>query len=235
VFALATTWIAFVLTFTTMNLTWSVGDYFALPLLAVVFAMPRWERTVGRRMLAAAIGCLIACDVGLMALRYTRAAATWAARDPAPLDDFVRAHVPPGSDVVGPEAPYFFPVERSGSRYRTVSPESWADWARWVPLIEPEAIAAARQIPIAQPIDRFFIWPMDDDLPPEYACARAHVVATYRRPPDYLHLLGPLARTMDVGYLSTVLYRLPPHCPTGYDPTGIRKQESKKWEVGSTK
>jgi hypothetical protein len=223
-FALTTTWIASVLTFTVMNLTWNVGEYFGLPLLVVVLAMPRWQLRLDRRLLMAAVGCVIAADLGLMALRYARAAASWAARDPDRINAFMRAHVPPGSEVVGPEAPYFFPVERSGSRYRTVSARSWADWARWVPLIEPDATSLARSISVPAPEGRFFIWPMDEAVPEEYKCVRDHVAAIYRRPPDYLHLLGPLGRPMDRGYLDTVLYRLPPDCPTGYDPTGVHRR-----------
>ena len=205
-----------------MNLTFNVGEYFALPLFAVVLAVPRRYLRFSSRGLAAVTAIMLTASVGLLALRYVRVAATWSARDPTPINDFIRAHVPPGSEVVGPEAPYFFPVERGGSRYRAVSPRSWADWARWVPAIEPESTAVKRRIPIEPAVARFLVWPVGDDLPDGYACAIGQVVAVYQRPRDYLRLLGPFGGPQDVGYPASVLYRLLPRCPSGYDPTAGR-------------
>jgi len=151
---------------------------------------------------------------------YARVAATWQARDPDSLYAFVTRHVPATSAVAGPRAPYFFAVERSGARYRSVSPESWADWARWMPDVEPEALAEARRVPITSTGERFLIWRADDEVPAEYACATTHQVAVFEPAPTHLELLGWLgARTWDTGYPKSVLYRLPQGCPTGYDPT----------------
>jgi hypothetical protein len=131
-------------------------------------------------------------------------------------------HVPKGSVVVGPEAPYFFPVERSGSRYRTMSPRSWADWARWVPLVEPEARLVARRRVVTPAHERFLILPTDDGIPPEYECAKNHLVAVFHPAPNWMARLGPfgLVNAMDnLGYIECSLFRLPDDCPVGYDPT----------------
>ena len=194
-------------------------EYFDLPLFAVVVAAP-WRFFPARyRLTAVALVLLLAAQASIFAARSALIAATWEARNPDLINEFVAAHVPPGSAVVGPEAPYFFPVERSGSRYRTISPRSWADWARWVPQIEPEALRVPRQFPIEPPRDRFFIWPVEDELPEEYACASLHVVATYIAPHGFQERLGPLVAFGDAGYPTTRLYHLPDGCPSGYDPT----------------
>jgi hypothetical protein len=128
--------------------------------------------------------------------------------------------VPAGSVVVGPEEPFLFPVERNYSRYRTISPRSWADWARWVPIVEPEATAVPRRLPQEQTSQRFLIW-ADTTLPPGYGCAADEFVARFQpAPPERWmpawsrELLSPYP-----GYPPANLYRLPDGCPTGYDPT----------------
>jgi hypothetical protein len=217
-FALACTWITGVVTFVGMNVTFTVTEYFALPLFAVVvIAGALWLR--GGVLLQATVALLIVCDLGVFAIQGLRTAATWADRDPGLINTFVRRLVPPGSVVVGPEAPYFFPVERSGSRYRTVSARSWADWARWVPTIEPDATTLVQRFAPEPAAQRFLIWPRDVDLPDPYACAAAHRIRAFQPPKNYLAWLGPFGHPNDVGYPATVLYRLTPGCPTGYDPT----------------
>jgi len=219
-FALLTTFVTYVMTVVILNYAFTIGEYFTLPLFAVVVATPLRVFDLSKRTLAVLVALIVACYAGLLALDVARTAATWSASDPSPLNDFVSAHVPPGSAVVGPEAPYFFPVERSGSRFRTVSARSWADWARWVPLIEPGAVRhAARFHDEAPPVDRFFIWPNDTEVPDEYACVAGHVAGAFQPSPTYLYLLGPLGHPVDQGYPETTLYHLPDGCPTGYDPT----------------
>jgi hypothetical protein len=218
-FALLTTFITYVVTVVILNYTLSNGEYFALPLFAVVLAMPSRAFGVTDRTLAVLVALIILCDAGFFSVKSARTAATWSASDPAPLNEFVRSRVPPGSVVVGPEAPYFFAVERSGSRYRTVSARSWADWARWVPKVEPEMVRHAERFREDPPVDRFFIWPSGDGVPDEYACVRGHVVDVFQPSRTYLSLLGRLGRPTDQGYPKTTLYHLPAGCPVGYDPT----------------
>ena len=219
-FALVTTFTTYVLTVAILNYTFANTDYIALPLFVVVVAMPLHVFTLRERTIAVLVGLLLFCDAGLFAVKGLRVAATWNATDPTPLNEFIGSHVPPGSAVVGPEAPYFFPVERSGSRYRVVDARSWADWARWVPIVEPEAVRHAAGDHEAPPANRFFIWRMDTELPDGYECVTGHVVGTFQPPAEYTDLLGPLGRrTWDKGYPASVLYRLPPGCPRGYDPT----------------
>ncbi|HVZ19828.1 MAG TPA: hypothetical protein VG871_02130, partial [Vicinamibacterales bacterium] len=144
-FALLGAWNAFAITVVVLNYTFSISDYFVLPLLAVVLSSPTLI-TSGSRLLRSVPAAAFVVAAVVMPGRYARIAATWDARDPDGINDFIADHVPPGSVVVGPEAPYFFPVERSGSTYRAISPRSWADWARWVPVIEPESTQVAKPI-----------------------------------------------------------------------------------------
>jgi hypothetical protein len=217
-FALLTTSLTYVATAIILNYTFSNGEYFALPLFVVVVALPPRTFGLASRPLAVLVALLLVGDVGFYALRTARVAATWNASDPIPLNAFVASHVPSGSVVVGPETPYFFPVERNGSRYRTVAAASWADWARWVPIVEPESVRPAH-IREAPATARFFIWPDGDDLPEHYECVRGHVVDVFVPAKNYLYLLGRLGHPTDQGYPKTVLYDLPPGCPSGYDPT----------------
>ena len=218
-FALLTTFLTYVMTVVILNYMFSNGEYFALPLFAVVLAMPTRVFGLGNRTLAALVALAIACDSGLFVVQLARTAATWRATDPTPINEFIRRHVPPGSAVAGPEAPYFFPVERNGSRFRTISARSWADWARWVPIVEADAVHHASRFAEPAPVARFLVWPADDPLPDRYACAGDHLVDRFDPPANYLHLLGRLGHPLDRGYPATSLYRLAVGCPTGYDPT----------------
>jgi len=175
---------------------------------------------VPKRIALSVLALTLACDVGVLAVRYARVAGTWEARDPDAIEAFIAAHVPTGSTVIGPEEPYFFPVEQTGSRYRTISPRSWADWARWVPVIEPEATLVARHRHLPAPVKRFFIWETATPVPSAYGCALPHRVAVFEPSPTRLDRLGPFRRdAIDRGYPGSVLYELPPGCPSGYDPT----------------
>ena len=217
-------WIEFVVTAVVLNYTFTIGEYISLPLFSVVVAWPWEEFAIPRRALVVVTAALLLLQSAGLAYRYTCIAATWELRDPRPLNAFIQNHVPPGSVVVGPGEPYFFPVERNGSRYRAMSSRSWADWARWVPLIEPGATGLARQFPEPSSGNRFLVWPTSDEIPFAYRCAAEMRVAAYRAPtvdpawPDWVKR----ATATYWGYPSTVLYRLPQGCPSGYDPTRAR-------------
>ena len=184
-FLIACAWIALVITAVVLNYTFTNNEYTSLPLFAVIVSWPWNAFAVPRRRIALLMGVLLALETGLMVRRYTFVAVHWQALDPGPLDEFVARYVPRGAAVVGPEEPFLFPVEHAGARFRTVSPRSWADWARWVPIIEPSATKLARAFPQAPPRDRFLIWSAEDDLPPRYECARGSVVARFTpAPPD---------------------------------------------------
>jgi hypothetical protein len=223
-FALATGWIAFVTTTVLMDIALEVGAYVALPLFATVVGLPSGYFTLGRpriskQVLAYATAALLCCGFTIKAVRYVRVASIWAAADPEPLAAFLAAHGTRGADVVGPPGIYFFVVEQSGGHYRSASPKSWADWARWVPDIEPQAVGPARRARAAA--GRFLVWPADHELPLGYGCARSHLLGTYVPPPlGPFAKLGQIATGIDRGYPTTTLYSLPPGCPSGYDPTG---------------
>ncbi len=219
-FVLLTGWTAFVGGAVAMNLTFQKTTYIALPLFIAVLAMPYENMDLHPRAVTGAVTTLLAVELVVSAVWYARVAATWDARDPDAVYAFFDQHVPRGSAVIGLYGPYYIAVERSGSRYRSISRRSWADWARWVPIIEPEAVVEARDVPTTPTGERYLIWGPDDRLPAAYACAGGHDVATFRPAPTRLRLLGSLgSRTWDTGYPPIVLYHLPAGCPTGYDPT----------------
>ena len=230
-FLVACAWIELVTTAVVLNYTFANADYIALPLFAVVVAWPWNNFAIRRRPIAFAMGALLALEILFLAYRYTGLAANWASHDPDRINAFVARYVPPGSAVVGDKEPFLFPVERSGSRYRTVEARSWADWARWVPEIEPDATRVARAMPQPEPQARFFIWADSVPAPVDYACALGSIVAHYDAPPidvSWPAWIRAIASRYP-GYPSATLYRLPPGCPTGYDPTrppsaGARKR-----------
>ncbi len=218
-FALLTVWLTFVAMVTLTSYTFAFSLYYAVPMLVVAVGLSRRWSGLSPRVVRTGIACLLVCDAALFGLHVARIAATWHARDVGPLNAFIASHVPTGSTVAGPIAPYFFPVERSGSHYRAVDPDSHADWARWVPAYAPDAVSPALHQHGTSDGLRFLFWPAADPVPPGYACAVRHVAGVFTPAPNHLHLLGPLGHPMDVGYETTILYRLPTDCPTGYDAT----------------
>jgi hypothetical protein len=223
VFSLVTVWVAGLLIVWGMNLTFTLVLYFAIPLLAVVLALPRPFLVPWNGLIAAGVAAVLAAYVGATGVRWVRIVATWQARDPAGISEFVRAHVPPGSAVVGPNALYFFAVEQAGASYRSPFRRSPADWARWVPQFDPSAVRLSQTISVPAPAARFLMWQTGDDLPLGYECARQSLVGTFEPPANHLSALGPLGDSWDVGFPATTLYRLPPGCPTTFDPTGSRR------------
>jgi hypothetical protein len=204
--ALAIAAVNFLVTAWIMNLTFALGSYFAVGLLAVVLAV--FPRTEGRRrqVALALVGVLLVVDVSVRLGRYARVVATWPARDPAPIDRFVRQHVPAGSLVYGPNYFYIYAVERAGSRYLAASRLSAADWTRQVPQAAPATPLDART-------PRYMLWPADEV--PDLVCEGARVVARFDPPADNRRWLGPLGRlanSLPDTYHPTRLWRWPPGC-----------------------
>jgi hypothetical protein len=199
----------FALTAWLMNSTFSLSIYFASGLLAaVVAAMPPtkgWMRAVTLALL----GVLVTADLAHRGVRTLRLRKTWTAGNPAPLDAFVRAHVPAGSYVYGPDVFYLYAVERADSRYLLATPSRGQQWTR---LVEP---GTSTTLDAARP--RYLIWPADDwyvgPLPP-LACPGSQMVARFEPPPHP----GPIQSVVTMGglqpsvYEETVLLRLPEGC-----------------------
>lgn len=216
VFLLACTWIQLVTTIVVLNYTFANGEYILLPAFAVLVSWPRVRLKLPARVLTAAVALILAADAALLARRYGLAALTRDSLDPKYLDAFIRQHVPQGSTVVGPEAPFFFPVEAAGSRYREVDPAR-----SWAPEVAPLGLPALARLPAEPAGARFLIWIDAQPLPEEYECARPHVAAKYTGsvPPADAPIWIRHAHKVHPGYRPSTLYRLPPGCPAGYDPT----------------
>ena len=204
--------IAVVLAF---NLTFIFSIYFAVPLLAVVLAVPREWFAARGRMVRLAGSVLLALDALVRMGKYGGAALTWAARDPKRIERFVAAHVPAGSEVFGEPSVYFYAVEASDSRMRQAFPDTYADWAAWAPSETPPPAPGGTEKTFGG--RRFFLWPADTGTfvpPAEYLCADLRLVAVYEPPPTHVEWMGRWASlTGTPGYPKSELYELPPDCP----------------------
>jgi hypothetical protein len=211
-FALVAAWTTLVVTMTLFNFTFLFGTYSALPLFAIVIAVPTPMSDTRRRGAAWLALALLLCFGGVRAAKLVRAGVTWSARSPARLERFIKTHVPPGSEVMGPHQDYFFAVERSGSRYLMAEQVSAAHWARWIPEIEHRLPQKKSERIGAQ----YLLWPADESryaIPPLIACARGDVIAQYEPPPDDIPALAWLVKgDAQAGYPSTLLYPLKERC-----------------------
>jgi 4-amino-4-deoxy-L-arabinose transferase-like glycosyltransferase len=222
-FALAVTTLNFAIVMLAFNLTFIFAIYFAVPLLAVVVALPFERWPVNRRALASAFVVLLTADAFIRAGKYAGAALTWSARDPARIERFVSQHVPTGSDVVGNASLYFYAVEAAGSRMLAASPYSNADWALAAPRekTRPRGATTSGAKISEQPRRRFFLWPMDESAyarPPEFACAD-RPIAMFEPPPTRLAWLGRFAEyTGTPGYPASTLFEMGRGCQPGVPP-----------------
>jgi hypothetical protein len=214
-FALATTWIAFVSTWTLFENAFLFEALAILPLFAVVLAGPVAASDRGREKMALIGAALLMLFVGVRAAKIARAAVTWSGRDPAPLTAFVRSHVPAGSEVIGPEQDYYFAVEESGSRYLIASQVSASDWARWMGVID------GRPAPAVKPLTAdYMLWPDDPAVsvspPVTLPCLSATPIASYEPPaPDFPALAALVTDDPRARYPRTVLYKLKWSCDGG--------------------
>jgi hypothetical protein len=145
-------------------------------------------------------------------------AQTWTFRDPATLNAFVRQWIPRGSIVYGYDQYYFYAVETNGSTFRTyeLKPASIA------PIVIGEGFDSAHASADPSGPGRFLLWPASGPMglvPDPFTCAAPHVVATFStvsRPVVGIERLGIFDPGMQGlhGYPDTVLYAVPPGCPT---------------------
>jgi hypothetical protein len=212
------------------NLTFALASYFTIPLLAAALAaVPQaglksrlYENGDGRRraIAIALLGTLVAADLTVRSAKYARLVLVWQASSPAPLERFVRARVPAGSEVYGPDFFYFYAVERAGSRYVAASGQSAAEWTR---LVTPRPRSAAPS-GAERASHRYLIWPVDSSLvgqsPAAFDCAGRRDIAQFRPPAnraenrrDHLGRLLGVTEGLPRTYPSSVLTRLPSGCP----------------------
>jgi len=212
-FALTTAWVTLIATWTVFENAFLFEALAILPLFAVVLAAPVRGSERSRELMALTGAAMLAFFVVVRVAKITRAVVTWTGRDPSLITQFVRAHVPPGSQVLGPDQDYFFAVEESGSRYLIASQVSAADWARWMPAIEGRPNPPTRPL-----VADYILWP---DTAPDVGsspgaplvCLRATAIAAYRPPAYDIDALAWLARDDPrAAYAPTTLYKLTPTC-----------------------
>ena len=209
-FALATTWIALVATWTLFEDTFLFESLAILPLFSVVLAIPVVSSDRSRARMAVVGAALVCFFVGVRVAKQVRAVVTWSGRDPAPLTAFVKTHVPAGSEVLGPDEDYFFAVEESGSRYLIATQRSASDWARWMAAIDGTPAAAPNPV-----LADYLLWPRDLP-PPALSCLAATARASYDPPPMDFPRLSRLVRDDPrAQYAATTLYALTPTCANG--------------------
>ncbi len=217
-FALTVTALHFAAVVLTFNLTFIYATYFAIPLLAVVVALPDSYWPVSRATLNAAFVVLLGVGLLVRGAKYGGVALTWGARDPETIERFVDDHVPDSSDVMGEASLFYYAVEEAGSRMVWAGHDDYADWTPWAPrdARTPRRVGERGSNDANGPRRRFFLWPADEDAyapPAQYACADRHLVAVFESPPTHLAWLGPFAKfTGTPGYPTSNLYELGPAC-----------------------
>jgi hypothetical protein len=207
-FALTAAWTTLVASWTLFENAFLFEALAILPLFAVVLAAPVGSSERSRERMALVGAAVVCLFVGVRVAKLVRAGVTWSGRDPGGITEFVRAHVPPGSEVIGLDEDYFFAVEESRSRYLTASQISASDWARWVPQIDGVRPAAAPPL-----TGDYLLWPAQAiALPTEAAsmsCMVATPIATFQPPPPDLPALSWVVRDDPrAAYAATTLYAL---------------------------
>lgn len=200
------------------NYAFFAGIYFSQLLLAVALAVSgSGGLTPQRRAALVAVWlCVATLCLAARTLKLVEAAATWQGRDPAPLEQFVRDHVPPGSLVFGLHPVYFYAVTRSGSLYRSFATEPYPG-SPTIGRRPPGARSTTEQLrPGVLAAERYLLWPIDEPLfPYEFACARPGI-ARFEPPASRANAITRLSWFARYAYLhtypETVLYRLPAAC-----------------------
>lgn len=160
--------------------------FWGTPLLvtAVILSHPLWRRqepaeggAIGARRptLVVSFFLFVILAGGLLRLgKLADLALSWEARDPGPINEFIRENVPRGTYVFGPHGLYWWAVEDNGSHY--VSAEGWKQVARkdLPPGYDPTPALGPRPAPL--PLNgQMMIWPDRDPMPSSLQCAFAPV------------------------------------------------------------
>jgi len=201
------------------NRVFASPSYFVIPAFVSVVAasvVPNGVRHERGLLLAWLVVALIFTTGRVV--KDVEIAQTWTFRDPAPLGAFVRQWIPRGSIVYGYDQYYFYAVETNGSTFRIyeLKPESLA------PVVIGEGFDGARASADPSGPRRFLLWPASGPMGPvpgAFTCAVPHVVATFStasRAVVGVERLGIFDQGMQGlhGYPNTVLYEVPPGCPT---------------------
>ncbi len=206
-----------------VNHTFLHGIYFVVPVLATALACSG-AADLDRRthMALAALGAVVLVVFsGLRFAKYLDIALTWQQRDPVPLEQFVRSHVPPGSIVYGDDQFYLYAVERSGSRFMAYVPNPFPG-SPTIGRPPAEALAAIRR----QFAGHYLIWPDDPRMlmPAMFSCVKGHEVAEFVPPhsssPNIMNRIGAFGRYAYLrAYPRSVLYIVPDNCPPA-SPSG---------------
>jgi hypothetical protein len=197
-----------------VNLPFIVSPYFVLPLFAVLLmatAALRNDVKVYRGLVV--LWLLIAAAFSsIRVVAHVAWWQTWDLRNPKLIENFVREHVPPGGIVFADDQYYYYPVDSAGVEYRTFNPA------------KPGLTPAQSSRTSASDESRFLLWPVADPnsiYPPWFECARPHVVATYEGFSEAVGIERGLSFAFFPylhGYPTTILYRVPPGCPTPPTP-----------------
>ena len=201
--------------FAVANNVFTSSSYFVLPLLAAIItvSVAIGQRAGRSRTIAAFWMAVVVLFGAARTMKYVEVWQTWPYRDPAPLDQFVARHVPPGSLVFGYDQYYYYAVQAAGSTFRTWTPTPFPPPA----FGRPEGISVEGEPLEAMADRRYFVWPVNGlpgAVPASFGCVVPHEVARFSESDTTAtgveHFAGFIASLH--GYPDTVLYRLPRDC-----------------------
>ena len=200
--------INYVATFLTIARFWDY-EIFVVPLVVPVLAAltAKVLRNRGSRIMHRLIlGAWLVLAFFLFAVRSGKvltSLASYHARDPQPLQEFVTANVTRNSRVFGPEEFYFYAVEAAGSHYlfvKAISPNGLVTTLNEVPNWQ-------EQLKASSPV--YLIWPNGLSIPRGLVAANLHLEARFTPPPEkglaWWRRAGPGPGS---GYPATNLYRI---------------------------
>jgi len=127
--------------------------FWLVPLVPVAIALTEMYgggHNPGRQSMVYALAATALIAGVLRFGKITEVIASWTARDPQPIMNFVCTQVPQNSRVFGPTGPYYYAVEECGSHYLYAG--KWTARGLQSPLDPPDPVFHQRD---------FLLWPAD--------------------------------------------------------------------------
>ena len=203
-----------------INHTFFREIYFVTPITIVALATAGTMRASAQGRRALVVGCA-ATAMLFITLRVVKSAQiieSWRGRDPAPLEAFFHANLPPEADVFALSRSYFYAVEQAGAHFKAFDAEPYGEPFPGSPTMGRPPASALPDLR-ARVRGHLLIWP-DEGIPwdPAFQCAHDHPVARWVP----VHGAGMLIRLPifnrfadRLTYPATTIYQMPPSCPVG--------------------
>jgi hypothetical protein len=183
--------------------------------LLEIAAFSAWTEPAPRPRLRIAWGIGVVLCVFMVALRVARELPPlmhWHERNPAVVEEELRADIPPGSVVYGRPGQYFYPALAIGADYRY--PVDWSSVGRASTPGQPGLPAPMRD---ACHAPAFLVWPagQERELLPPTPYATPHRIASYSNAPEQRSALERMVERVPGGRSESdqkefTIYRLMP-------------------------